>query len=86
MRRRRQDLLDAAQRYFGELQARFPGISISEVVPGGYGFDLWIAVAADPDSAYDIHSAASELNSRWFDETGLTIIVTVRNIAETVPA
>ncbi|MBI2886233.1 MAG: hypothetical protein HYY02_03385 [Chloroflexi bacterium] len=85
MKTTRKELEEVAREYTESLSKEFPGIEVAEIVPGGFGADLWIAVKTRDGSTSDVLRAAAELNAQWFDKRGLNILVTVRGGSRPIP-
>ncbi|MSQ14586.1 MAG: hypothetical protein EXR50_01805 [Dehalococcoidia bacterium] len=78
MRKTHKYLLKAAQEYYEELVKHCPDVEIDEVMAERHaGADMWIALKAPIELVDDVLDAAVKLKFKWFDERGLSILVTV---------
>ncbi len=78
MARSKQALIHEAQQYFDELHERFPQVEVDEIIPERYaGADVWIALRAPGDLVSDIVEMTAKMDSKWADERGVIVLVTV---------
>jgi hypothetical protein len=82
MAKSKRHLLKTATAYIDELKARFPDLDLeAEAELGGFeGFDVWIRIELPSDfedRIEDVIYATTELNFKFWDETGVSTTATV---------
>ena len=79
MSKSKKQLFQVARLYIDALKSRFPGIE-AEPILDAFGFDLWIRIDLPPlleERNEEVTYATTELNFKFWDETGVNITATV---------
>jgi len=71
---------EAAKAYIQQLKSQFPDLEATPAANAFDGFDVWIRVELPPgleDQFDEVIYATTELNFKFWDETGISVTATV---------